>query len=252
MTAVKTFSRRTLVTVMVSMAVVLLLFSAAHYVLLETIADRLDLLSRADELLAEQRLLVEQMEAIRAAAGIYYVPAAALVLAAVGLLLWKITCRLFAALSADPGRRAERPVERRPLPAVEEKPRRGGDEQLFLHLLGVFQREGRLMDFFAEDLSRYEDGQIGAAVRTIHENCRRAALKYIEPAPVLDLPEGRPCTVEPDFDPSAIKLTGNVSGAPPFEGVVRHRGWRAGRIDLPTLTAGRDVRLIAPAEVEIL
>ena len=29
------------------------------------------------------------------------------------------------------------------------------------------------MDFLQEDLSLYEDGQIGAAVRSIHENCKK-------------------------------------------------------------------------------
>ena len=252
MSASKSFSRRTLVSVMVMMTLLLVLFSAAHYYVLETLSARVDMLSQAAELLAEHQVLIDQFEAIRKTAGIYYVPAAALVLMTIGVLLWKIVSSQFNVLSGDAVPIRERPAERRPSPVLEEPPRRAKDEQLFLHLLSVLQRDGRLVDFLAEDLSHYEDGQIGAAVRTIHAGCKRATEKYLDPVPVLDLPEGHAYKVGPDFDPSAIKLTGNVSGQPPFEGIVRHKGWRAGRIDLPGLTAGRDVRIIAPAEIEIL
>jgi hypothetical protein len=34
--------------------------------------------------------------------------------------------------------------------------------------------------------------------------------------------------------------------------VVRHRGWRLGRIDMPTLSETEDAAILAPAEVEIL
>jgi hypothetical protein len=53
------------------------------------------------------------------------------------------------------------------------------------------------------------------------------------------------------FDPDAIKLTGQVTGDPPFAGVVRHKGWRVQKADLPDLTAVKDPSVIAPAEVEI-
>jgi hypothetical protein len=252
MSASKSFSRRALVSVMVMMTLLLVLFSAAHYYILETLSARVDMLSQATELLAEHRVLIDQFEAIGKTAGVYYVPAAALILITIGLLLWKSVCSQFNALSVGAVPKTEHRVERRPPAVVEETPRKAKDEQLFLHLLSVLQRDGRLVDFLAEDLSHYEDGQIGAAVRTIHAGCKRATEKYLDPLPVLDLPEGHAYTVGPDFDPAAIKLTGNVSGQPPFEGIVRHKGWRAGRIDLPGLSAGRDVRIIAPAEVEIL
>lgn len=124
-------------------------------------------------------------------------------------------------------------------------------ERYYLQLISVLQRNGRLLDFFHEDLSSYEDAQIGAAVRSIHENCSRSMEKAIAPASVIDRPEGQQITVPADFDSSAIKLTGNVTGEPPFTGVIRHRGWRAGRVELPVLSASGDSRVIAPAEVEI-
>ena len=114
------------------------------------------------------------------------------------------------------------------------------------------QREGRLVDFFSEDLDAYEDAQIGTAVRSIHENCKAGLEKYLKLEPVVSNPEGQTITLKPDFDPAAIKVVGNVTGDPPFTGVVRHRGWRAVNIDIPTLTNVRDAGLIVPAEIEVL
>ena len=128
--------------------------------------------------------------------------------------------------------------------------RREPDEVAALRLLGMLQQEGRFVDFVQEDLAPYPDEQIGAAARGIHEGCRKALGEHLVLEPVLRGSEGETVTVEPGFDPAAIRLTGNVSGAPPFRGVLRHTGWRAVRADLP-VRRGQDPHLIAPAEVEI-
>lgn len=125
-------------------------------------------------------------------------------------------------------------------------------QRLFVHLLSVLQREGRLVDFFSEDLDAYQDMQIGAAVRSIHENCKAGLNKYLNLEPVVSNPEGQTITLKPGFDAVSIKVVGNVAGDPPFTGIVRHRGWRATNIDIPTLTDIEDNGLIAPAEVELV
>jgi hypothetical protein len=125
------------------------------------------------------------------------------------------------------------------------------DQRRTLHLFSILQREGRLMDFFSEDLSAYEDAQIGAAARGVHEACGKAVEKYLVPAPVMEAEEGDDVRVEAGFDPEQIRLSGNVSGKPPFRGVLRHRGWRAGRLELPAFLSHGDPSLIAPAEVEV-
>jgi hypothetical protein len=33
--------------------------------------------------------------------------------------------------------------------------------------------------------------------------------------------------------------------------LLRHKGWRADKIDLPKTTAGEDLSVVAPAEIEI-
>ena len=125
------------------------------------------------------------------------------------------------------------------------------DRRLFLHLFSLMQREGRFMDFLDEDLDQYEDAQIGSAVRSIHAGCRQLVLEYLDPKPVMDLAEGEKVEIPEDFDPGVIKLTGNVVGKPPFDGVLRHKGWQVGKMNLPTLTGRQNAEIIAPAEVEI-
>ncbi len=58
-------------------------------------------------------------------------------------------------------------------------------------------------------------------------------------------------TIEPGFDIDSIKLIGNVSGEPPFKGVLKHRGWKAGKNEIPKLSDIQDAGIIIPAEVEI-
>lgn len=125
------------------------------------------------------------------------------------------------------------------------------EKRIFLHLLSVFQNEGRLIDFFEENLDAYEDDQIGAAVRNIHENCRKVMNKYINCKPIVEEDEDEEMTVAAGFDPSAMKLTGNVTGDPPFTGVVRHKGWKAVKVDMPALSGEQNPDIIAPAEIEI-
>ncbi len=134
---------------------------------------------------------------------------------------------------------------------IDRKLEQDRKRRLFLHTLSIFQRDGRLLDFFQEDLSLYGDEQIGAAVRSIQEDCKKTVAKYISPKAVLDKDEGEEITIEDGFDIDSIKLTGNVAGNPPFMGIVRHSGWKAGKLDIPKLSDVKDATIIVPAEVEI-
>jgi hypothetical protein len=121
-----------------------------------------------------------------------------------------------------------------------------------LRVLALLQRDGRLIDFLEEDIEPYADAQIGAAVRDIHRGCRKALHEYLTIEPVMDAAEEARVTVGPDFDPAAIRLIGNVDGSPPFQGVLKHHGWRARAVQLPALPgATDDAAVLSPAEVEI-
>lgn len=134
--------------------------------------------------------------------------------------------------------------------AAAPPPPRPGPADGALRLLGLLQEEGRLVDFLEEDLAPYPDDQIGGAVRAIHDGCRKALHAQFAFEPVLRGAEGEDVTVDAGFDAAAVRLTGNVAGAPPFRGVLRHGGWRVTSAALPD-REGVDPRVIAPAEVEI-
>jgi len=121
-----------------------------------------------------------------------------------------------------------------------------------IQMLAIMQRQGRLIDFLHEDLRAYDDAQIGAAVRPIHEGCRQALDEHIKLEPIFSESEGSTVSVQPGFDPRAVRLTGSVVGQPPFRGELRHRGWRVVQIQLPKPTGkGDEQAIVAAAEVEV-
>ena len=136
-----------------------------------------------------------------------------------------------------------------PVPKEEKKPARPSGAPL--RLLALLQREGRLLDFLMEDISGASDQQIGFGVREIHRNCQEALKKAIELTPVLPQEQDADVTVAAGFDPSAIRLTGNVAGQPPFHGKLKHPGWRAKNMKLPAPPEGVDEFVLMPAEVEM-
>ncbi|MCG6550889.1 MAG: DUF2760 domain-containing protein [Candidatus Magnetominusculus sp. LBB02] len=116
--------------------------------------------------------------------------------------------------------------------------------------LMLLQKNGRLIDFLQEDISGFDDKQVGRAIREIHKGCKEALARHMKIEPVRQEAEGADVTVEAGFEPSSIRLTGNVTGHPPFRGVLRHCGWRVVKTSLPEVSVGADI--VEPAEVEIL
>ncbi|MCU1237013.1 MAG: hypothetical protein JWP63_4980, partial [Candidatus Solibacter sp.] len=96
----------------------------------------------------------------------------------------------------------------------------------------------------------YSDDQIGAAVREIHDQSRDAIARYVTLTPVIDGVEGTYAKA-PAQDANLVKFVGNVPAKPPAGGTLRHKGWRATKVDLPALPARQDATIIAPAEIEI-
>jgi hypothetical protein len=119
-----------------------------------------------------------------------------------------------------------------------------------LAMLALLQREGRLIDFLREDVAGFSDAEVGAAARVVHAGSRKVLQQYLALDPVLAEAEGANVTVPPGFDARRIRLTGNVTGQPPFRGTLKHHGWVATAVKLPPVPA-LDPRVIAPAEVEL-
>ena len=119
-----------------------------------------------------------------------------------------------------------------------------------LQILGILQRDSRLVDFLTEDITGYSDDQVGAAVRELHDQCRDSIARYVTLQPVIDGVEGTFAKAA-GSDPNVVKFVGNVPATPPSGGTLRHKGWRAVKVDLPALPPKQDAAIIAPAEIEI-
>ncbi|MCH9628151.1 MAG: hypothetical protein S4CHLAM2_18060 [Chlamydiales bacterium] len=134
--------------------------------------------------------------------------------------------------------------------AQESEPSK--EEPSHLRLLALLQKEGRLIDFLKEDISSYSDAQVGAAVRTIHAKCGDVLEEVVTLRPLLPDSEGSTLSVPVGYDVAAIQVTGRVKGEPPYQGVLRHKGWKAHKISLPKQLVLAERSVICPAEVEVL
>ncbi|NOX34609.1 MAG: DUF2760 domain-containing protein [Deltaproteobacteria bacterium] len=200
-----------------------------------------------------KEILVKNIELVSSNFYLWVVPVVTGGILLCGLVLWLILrssmSKTFNEIVTKKGEMSFRGKAKKDF--VDQKIEQDRKRRLFLHSLSVLQRDGRLLDFFDEDLSLYEDEQIGAAVRSIQEDCKKTIRKYVDPKPVIEREEGEMVSIEPGFDIDSIKLVGNVAGEPPFEGVLKHRGWKAGKKEIPKLSEIQDSTIIIPAEVEI-
>jgi len=120
-----------------------------------------------------------------------------------------------------------------------------------LAVLSMLQREGRLIDFLQEDMVAFSDAEIGAAARVVHAGCRKVFSEHFAIEPALKDAEGATIQVPAGFDAQRIRLTGHIAGQPPFRGTLKHHGWVATAVRLPTVSETLDPRVLAAAEVEL-
>lgn len=146
--------------------------------------------------------------------------------------------------------RVEVPVER-VVEKIVERRIQDTSPTAALQLLGLLQRQARLVDFVQEDVAAYSDAEVGAAARLVHEGCRKVLAEHLTLTPVRPEAEGSRITLEAGFDAASVRVTGNVVGQPPFTGTLAHRGWQATDVRLPQLTDAPAARILAQAEVEL-
>ncbi len=119
-------------------------------------------------------------------------------------------------------------------------------------LLATLQREARFVDFLMEPLEGYPDAQIGAVARDVHRDCAKTVARLFEIVPVVEGEEGSEIEVPAGFDAGRFRLTGSVTGEPPFRGQLAHHGWQATRCELPAWSGSEAAaKVVAPAEVEL-
>jgi hypothetical protein len=120
-----------------------------------------------------------------------------------------------------------------------------------LRLLASLQESARFIDFLKEDIGSFTDAQVGAVVRKIHADCAQSLEALVTIRPLRSEDEGSSIEILKGYDPSEIKVTGNVKGEPPFKGILVHRGWKAHKRSLPKRSEGASPDVVCPAEVEI-
>lgn len=119
-------------------------------------------------------------------------------------------------------------------------------------LLAILQREARLVDFLMEDISAYEDSQIGAAVRDVHKKSNATLQKIFAITAQSPQSEGENITIPENFDQGQFMLSGKIEGKGPYKGVVEHAGWQAKQVELPIWNGSEtSAKTIAPIEVEV-
>ena len=164
-------------------------------------------------------------------------------------------------LSAAVARKVERAlgtagtaIEQAPQPKPKQQPAapRPPARTDALTLLATLQREARFIDFVKESLEGYADAQIGAVARDVHRDCGAVLERLFALQPVLSDQEGAEVEVPAGFDAGRYRLTGNVTGQPPFRGQMMHHGWQATKCQLPAWSGtDADARVVAPIEVEL-
>mgnify|MGYP000176845898 CR=1 FL=1 len=120
-----------------------------------------------------------------------------------------------------------------------------------LQLLTLLQQDARFIDFIKEDLSTYSDADIGAAARVVHEGSKKTLDTYFTLEAIRSETEETTVHLPKGFNASEVRITGNVVGEAPFEGVLIHKGWKVSSTKLPKVAEGHDTSIITPAEVEL-
>jgi hypothetical protein len=117
--------------------------------------------------------------------------------------------------------------------------------------LALLQEKGRLVDFLMEDVTTYDDAQVGAAARVIHQGCKEVLAEHFRITPVSVAKEGSSVTVPAGYAADQYRLIGKISGNPPFSGKLIHKGWKTDYVKLPRIAKTSLLPTIAPAEVEL-
>ena len=138
-------------------------------------------------------------------------------------------------------------VEAPAAPPAKPKPAARNDA---ITLLATLQREARFVDIVMEPLADYTDAQVGAAARDVLRDCGQTLERLFAIQPLVDAQEGATHETPAHVDPARYRVTGNVSGDPPYHGQLVHHGWQAARCELPTWSGAADAAMIvAPMEL---
>jgi hypothetical protein len=140
-----------------------------------------------------------------------------------------------------------------PVAAQPPAPAANQAEAEVVAFVGLLQEKGRLVDFLMEDVAPYDDKQVGAAARVVHQGCREVLHEHFKVSPISEAEEGSRITVPAGYEADEYRLVGRIGGGPPFTGTLLHKGWKTESVKLPRIHKAGEKRLpsIAPAQVEL-
>ncbi len=138
-----------------------------------------------------------------------------------------------------------------PIPVKPPAPIENQAESEVVAFLALLQEKGRLVDFLMEDVDAYEDTEVGAAARVIHQGCKQVLQEYFKISPVSDAQEGTQITLPSGYATDQYRVVGKLAGEPPFTGTLLHKGWKTEFVKLPRIVSSGRLPSIAPAEVEL-
>ena len=140
-----------------------------------------------------------------------------------------------------------------PVAAQPPPPAANQAEAEVVAFVSLLQEKGRLVDFLMEDVTPYDDKQVGAAARVVHQGCREVLNDSFRITPISQAEEGSRITVPAAYAADEYRLLGKISGDPPFTGTLLHKGWKTESVKLPRILKSDEKHLpsIAPAQVEL-
>lgn len=138
---------------------------------------------------------------------------------------------------------------------LQEASKAASGEKDVLHLMAQLQEKGRFLDFIMDDVSAYQDVQVGAAARVVHQGCTQVLGDYFKICPIRKESEGSSIEINDGDEMGQFRLLGQVKEAP-FKGTIVHKGWATSKVNLPesvgsTKQLAQGLQVIAPAEVDL-
>jgi uncharacterized protein DUF2760 len=184
--------------------------------------------------------------------GLLLVPAAAAYILPIAALSLVLAIAILALSLAAPRHASAAPAPP-PVAAQPPRPTANQAEAEVVAFIGLLQEKGRLVDFLMDDVTLYDDSQVGAAARVVHYGCREVLREHFHVTPISNAEEGSQVMVPDQYEADEYRLTGKLSGEAPFRGVLLHKGWKTESVKLPRILKTSEKRLpsIAPALVEI-
>jgi hypothetical protein len=184
--------------------------------------------------------------------GLLLIPAMSAYLFPIAALAFALAVAVIVLSLLNPQRQAtasaRTPIAAQPPPAPANQA-----EAEIVTFLSLLQEKGRLVDFLMEELTTYDDRQVGAAARVVHQGCRQVLIDNFKISPISQAEEGSKVTISAGYAADEYRLVGKISGDPPFTGVLVHKGWKTELVKLPRILKLDEKRLpsIAPAQVEL-